>query len=136
MIVMSLIGQLACVAPLLGGRLIIVVSHFSFAHHFLSELTEYYGLYFFLSYLDRSITFPYPTHTYLRMQEPFPPSPFTLSLHPLASQVLPFPQTATVIENNQGLCISVCIPHMYTRTFYDARCPQFRSTNGKIRLWK
>lgn len=47
MTVMSLIKQLACVAPLLGGRLIVVVSHFSFAHHFLSELTEYYGLYFF-----------------------------------------------------------------------------------------
>ena len=112
MMVMSLIGQLACVAPLLGGRLIVVVSHFSFAHHFLSELTEYSlrTLPFCISYLDPSITLPYPTHTYLHMQEPFPPCP-TARL-PLLSMSFPFPRLLPLSDNKQGLRTSLCIPRM------------------------
>ena len=137
MMVMLLIGQLACVAPLLGGSLIVVVSHFSFAHHFLSELTEYSlrTLLFRISYLDPSITPPYPTHTYLYMQEPFPPPP----LHPLPTappltfHVPPSSQTAAVIREKARLArFFVYSPHVKPDVLRRSMSPSLEARMAKI----
>ena len=89
-----MIGQLACVVPLVWWQFsFVVVSHSVLriiSHP--SSPSIYYRLFFYLSYLERSISASCTAHTYLHMQVPCGPNP----PHP-TSLVFPFSQTAAVI---------------------------------------
>lgn len=70
MMKMKMIGHLACMIHLIGWSSHRGCISFCFAHHLLSELTEYlyYRLYFFISYLERPILNRTTSYTYLHMR--------------------------------------------------------------------